>query len=434
MERYRKKVIIHLFLIIGIVPVSYAENYIEGEILVRFSDIVPQPEVMQILSNQQYAPLETMKIVPNLQLIKLPQGKRVEEAIQEFEKEPYVLYASPNYIIDIGGGILPPPDQPGQPDKDPRFSDPFFYRSYGIRLIRARDAWSDFTLGNREVIVGVIDTGIDYHHEDLSENMWKNIREIEKNGIDDDQNGYVDDVYGWNFVDGNNDPFDDNHHGTHVAGTIGAVNGNQLGTIGVSPKVSLMACKFLNNQGRGSLVGAIKCIEYAVTNGAKVLNNSWGGPGYSNALLDAIKAAEKLGVLFVAAAGNATEDVDKNPMYPACFDAKNIIAVAATDRNDLLTNFSNFGKNSVDLAAPGSFIYSTLPNNQYGNMDGTSMATPHVSGAAALLWAFKPTLSLYDLKELILKTADPVDSLKNITVTGGRLNVYNAMALSLFSF
>ncbi|OGP04973.1 MAG: hypothetical protein A2Z91_02500 [Deltaproteobacteria bacterium GWA2_38_16] len=409
--------------------------YKEGEILVRYLSATA-PEERDLIRSQMGGEIaDNHFIVPNLELVKLPQGQSVEEALAYYQNTPGVLYAVPNHLVYINGGIFPPRPLPDNPDPTPNpFGDPFFDRSYGISLIGSPKAWEQFTTGSREIVVGVIDTGIDYTHEDLAANIWKNPKEIEGNGIDDDNNGFVDDIYGWNFVGNNNNPFDDNRHGTHVSGTIGALAGNGLGTIGVSPKVSLMACKFLSKDGWGSIDAAIRSISYAVMNGAKVLNNSWGGGGYSQALLDAIKTAERAGVLFVAAAGNSNADNDKNPMYPASYDAANIVSVAATDYLDQRASFSSYGKTTVDLAAPGVAVFSTVPNNLYGNLSGTSMATPHVAGAAALIWAYKPALSMYDLKDLIFKTVDPVDSMKDITVTGGRLNVFNAMAFSLLQF
>ncbi len=416
---------------------AQGDPYVAGEVLVRYAastSVVAKAATIGLLGAKA-TPLEGATLVPNVELLVLSQGMSVPEAIGYLEKLPNVLYASPNYIIRIDGGIFPPRDLPGNPGGgEGKFKDPLFYRSYGVRLIGAEKSWDSFTIGSSEVIVGVIDTGIDYTHEDLASNVWKNPKEIPNNGIDDDNNGFIDDIYGWNFVNNTNNPIDDNRHGTHVSGTIGAVAGNNLGTIGVSPKISMMACKFLDNEGQGTTKAAIDAISYAVSNGAKILNNSWGGHGFSPLLLDTIKAAERMGVLVVAAAGNWNENNDERPVYPASFDAANVISVAATDQRDRKADFSNYGKNTVDLGAPGVVIYSTLPLNRYGNSDGTSMAAPHVSGAAALILAYKPHLSAYDLKNVILNSVDPLNSLRGVTVTEGRMNVYNAMALGFLSF
>src|SRR3989338_7572708 len=335
--------------------------YKEGEVLVRYLSSVSEENQLQMLSQIGGEVKDQDFLVPNLKLIKLEAGQTVEEAIKQFEQMPGVIYAAPNHYVSIIGGIFPPRPEP-DPDPTPNpFNDPLFDRSYGISKIGSPKAWTEFTTGNRSVLVAVIDTGVDYTHEDLAANMWKNPKEIEDNAIDDDNNGFIDDIYGWNFVGNNNNPFDDNRHGTHVSGTIGALAGNGLGTIGVSPKVSIMACKFLSKDGWGTLDAAMKAITYAVANGAKVLNNSWGGGSFSQALLDTIKAAERSGVLFVAAAGNSGKDSDKEPMYPASYDAANIISVAATDALDQKASFSNYGKTMVDLGAPGVAVFSTLP-------------------------------------------------------------------------
>lgn len=419
---------------------DFEHPYKEGEILIRYlSDLTSQEKDFirgqvnaQIISNDF--------IVPNLELMSL-EGQDVPTALERLKTIPGVLYATPNYLVSANMGIFPrKPKPPKRQEPDPlpdpvkEVNDPYLKQSYGIGLIGSPQSWHQFTMGAREIIVGIVDTGIDYSHEDLAQNMWKNPIEIPNNNIDDDNNGFIDDVYGWNFSANNNNPFDDNKHGTHVAGTIGAIANNNLGTAGVSPTISLMACKFLDRQGWGATDGAIRAISYAVANGAKVLNNSWGGGGFSQALYDAVKTAERSGVLFVAAAGNNGTNNDSKPTYPASYDAGNVIAVAATDSADGIAKFSNFGKNSVDLGAPGVEVFSTLPGNRYGNLNGTSMASPHVAGAAALILAYKPQLSVNELKHLILRSTNPVQSLNGKTATGGRLNVYNALRLSLLSF
>jgi hypothetical protein len=292
--------------------------------------------------------------------------------------------------------------------------------------IKAEDAW-EYTTGSKNVIVAVIDTGVDYNHPDLSANMWMNPGEIPGNGVDDDENGFIDDVYGWNFITGapNGDPMDDNGHGTHCAGTIGGVGNNGQGVAGVNWNVKIMALKFLAADGGGSTADAIGCVDYAVQMGAKFTSNSWGGGGFSQALYDAIKASGDAGMLFVAAAGNSGSDNDVSPHYPSSFDLDNIIAVAATDHNDEIASFSCYGATSVDIGAPGVDIYSTYPTafGSYDTLSGTSMATPHVAGAVALIYAADPTLTADKVKSLLLEYADPVPSLAGKCVTGARLNI-----------
>ncbi|MEM9220463.1 MAG: S8 family serine peptidase [Cyanobacteria bacterium P01_F01_bin.150] len=299
--------------------------------------------------------------------------------------------------------------------------------------IDAPEAWSlaDDTAIDANVVVGVIDTGVDYSHPDLVSNMWTNPGETPGDGIDNDGNGYIDDYYGYDFVNDDGDPFDENGHGTHVAGTIAASSNNGLGVVGVAPNAQIMALKFLDAYGSGTLFDAIQAIDYAVAMGADLTNNSWGGDVFSQALNDAIATAEKAEQLFVAAAGNNYGHNDTFPIYPASYDLDNIIAVAATDNTDQLSFFSNHGATSVDLAAPGSAIHSTFPGEKYATLSGTSMAAPHVSGAAALLLAIDPSLTPGQIKSLLLETSDPLDALKNITASDGRLNVANAVGAVL---
>ncbi|OAD21914.1 serine protease, subtilase family, partial [Candidatus Thiomargarita nelsonii] len=273
--------------------------------------------------------------------------------------------------------------------------------------IDAVEAWDTFT-GSHDVVVAVIDTGVDYNHVDLVDNRWINVGEIAGNGIDDDGNGFVDDVYGYDFVYGDSDPMDGHSHGTHCSGTIGGVGNNSIGVAGVAHTVRIMAVKFLDDSGSGSTDDAIESVLYAVDNGAHILSNSWGGDDFSQGLEDAISYANDHDVLFVAAAGNDGRDTDVSPHYPSSYDVPNVLAVAATDHNDAKPSWSNYGLTSVDLGAPGVDTLSTEPGNSYGYKSGTSMATPHVSGAAALVKGYNPGLSALDIKSLIMDSVDPV--------------------------
>jgi subtilisin family serine protease len=296
--------------------------------------------------------------------------------------------------------------------------------------IAAPAAW-DLTTGSTNVIVAVIDTGVRYTHYDLTNQMWINPGEIPGNGIDEDGNGYIDDIHGINAINDTGNPLDDDNHGTHVAGTIGAAanDGNRM--VGVAWNVRIMALKFLGPQG-GSTADAIKCVDYAVAQGARVLNNSWGGGGYSQALFNAIESARNAGVLFVAAAGNYSIDNDQNPFYPASYPNDNIISVAAMNRFDTLADFSHYGLTTVDLGAPGVSIYSTTAgaDADYQTFDGTSMAAPHVSGVAALILSLYPSADLSEITGRLLGGVVPVPSLSGRTVTGGRVNAYNSLTLS----
>jgi subtilisin family serine protease len=306
-------------------------------------------------------------------------------------------------------------------------NDPMFAQQWGLPQIKAPLAW-DTRKEAPTVIVAVIDTGIDYNHPDLKDNMWKNPKEIPANGIDEDANGIVDDVHGANFVGatGTGNPLDDNKHGTHVAGIIAAMTNNGVGVAGTAWKTQLMAVKFLDANGSGSTANAIKAIDYATTMGAHVMNNSWGGGGFSQALKDAITAAHNKGALFAAAAGNSNTDNDASPFYPSSYDVPSVISVMSTAQGDVKSSFSQWGKTSVDLAAPGTTILSTLPNNQYGSLSGTSMATPFVSGAAALVKAANPAWNGEKIKQHLMDTVDKVPALMN--VSNGRLNLAKAVA------
>ncbi|MEG4815246.1 S8 family serine peptidase [Microcoleus sp. K5-D4] len=293
--------------------------------------------------------------------------------------------------------------------------------------IDAPEAW-DLQKGSKNVIVAVIDTGVDYNHQDLAANMWSNTGEIAGDGIDNDGNDYKDDLRGYDFQNNDNDPMDDHSHGSHVAGTIGAVGNNNIGVVGVSQNVSLMPLKVLGSDGYGVGSSLAKAINYAVKKGAKVINASLGNYPFSQVSKDAIDDANKKGVLFVAAAGNEGKlNNDTDPNYPSSYDLPNIIAVANTTRNDGLNSDSHYGKTSVDLGAPGTSILSTIPGNQYSFKSGTSMAAPHVAAAAALLLAQNPNLSVTQLKDILMNTTDPLTSLNGKTVSGGRLNIRRAL-------
>ncbi|RUL81585.1 S8 family serine peptidase [Tautonia sociabilis] len=353
-------------------------------------------------------------------VVELPPGVSVPEALARMRTAPGMSYAEPDYAIRVR--------------KVP--NDPSFGSQYGLRNtgqsggtsgadIGAATAW-DVTTGSGEVVVAVIDTGVDYTHPDLAANIWTNAGEIPGNNTDDDGNGFVDDVRGWDFYDGDNDPMDDDGHGTHVAGIIGAVGNNGVGVSGVNWQVRLMPVRFLGPQG-GFTSDAVRALNYAVANGATISNNSWGGGGYSTSLRNAISNAQQAGHLFVAAAGNDGRNTDSSPHYPSSYDLDNIISVAASNRNDALAGFSNFGETTVDLAAPGVSILSTTPNGSYSSYSGTSMASPMVAGAAALIKARFPDWTWSQIKAQLLATVDPDSGLSGRVATGGRLDVGRAL-------
>ncbi len=326
----------------------------------------------------------------------------VKEAVNILKNTQGVLHAEPNYIVKS----LNVPNDPGFPSL------------WGMSMIDAPGAWN-VTTGDEETVVAVIDTGVDYNHEDLKDNMWTS------------EEGH----HGYNAIQDNNDPMDDTGHGTHVAGTIGAVGDNELGVVGVNWNVSLMGVKFMDQMGFGTISHAIAGLEYVLERKNEGENiaattNSWGGGGYSQLLYDAIEQHQKEGILFVAAAGNSRSDNDINPAYPASYNLTNIISVAATGETDQLGFFSNYGSQSVHVGAPGVDINSTMLDDSYMVASGTSMAAPHVSGLAALLASHNSSYDYNNLKNIILSSADPVESLKNKTLTEGRINASRALRLT----
>ncbi len=339
--------------------------------------------------------------------VTLDTGVAAGEAITYYSGVPGVVTAEPDYTIQLQ-----------RTPNDDRYSS-----LYGMAKINAPTAW-DTTTGSGNFVVAVIDSGVDYNHPDLAANMWRNPGEINGDGLDNDGNGLVDDVFGANFAGTNTgNPFDDNGHGTHVAGTIGAVGNNGVGVAGVNWGVKIMALKFLTASGSGSTSDAIEALNYAVANGAKVSNNSWGGGGYSSSLFNAIQSAQAKGHIFVAAAGNSNVDIDVSPSYPASYNLANVVAVASTTGTDARSSFSNYGDVTVDIAAPGSSILSTTPNNTYSTFSGTSMAAPHVAGAIALYWDANPTATATQVIDRLKATADTVAGLTTVVQGGKRLNV-----------
>ncbi|HEY0320053.1 MAG TPA: S8 family serine peptidase [Pyrinomonadaceae bacterium] len=432
-------------------------NFVPGEILVRFRN-ESQAKTAERSTMSMRSEGRSIQIrVTEFKGAELVEGLRLAhvaaedtlQAIADLNSRPDVLYAEPNYVRRINK--LP---------NDPRFPEMWGLKNTGQPNgngnpgfvgadIDAELAWNT-TTGNRNVVVGVVDEGIDINHQDLKDNIWQNPVEIAANGVDDDGNGFVDDVNGWDFYHNDNTVFDStgnyptdetDAHGTHVAGTIGATGNNGTGVVGVNWQVSLMSLKILGPDG-GSSAGAISAYNYAGkmrelwdasggTKGAniRVLNNSYGGIGYSQAEVDAIRALGGKGILFVVSAGNEGGNNDVVPAYPSSYIATNLISVAATDRRDNKASFSNFGAGSVNMAAPGVEILSTTPNNTYSVASGTSMAAPHVSGAAALVCAAFPSIGVRRLRAALMYSGEINfnDPYYKDYSSARRLNVANAL-------
>jgi subtilisin family serine protease len=403
-----------------------APRHAPDTILVRFKAAAPPTERAQAHALAGASVHRSFTLVEGLQVVRVPRGMTVKEAIERYQRHPAVLYAEPNWIVDHQA-------TPG----DPRFADMWGLNNTGQSGgvpgadIDAVEAWN-LTTGSSSVVVAVIDSGIDWNHPDLTANLFRNTPDCNSNGVDDDGNGQIDDCFGIDTANNDSNPIDDNNHGTHVAGTIGATGNNGVGVVGVNWTVRIMACKFLAAAGSGSVADAIDCLEYVKLmkdRGVDIVatNNSWGGGGFSQSLFDAIEAHLQRGILFIAAAGNNNSNNDATPFYPAGYYLPNVISVAATTRTDGLASFSNFGRQTVDLGAPGEAILSTTPNNTYSFFSGTSMATPHVTGVAALLKAQDPSRDWRAIRNLLLAGGDTIPSLAN-TVTQKRLNAWGALS------
>jgi subtilisin family serine protease len=346
----------------------------------------------------------------------LAPGADLRAALIKLNADPRVKYAQPSWIYRL--------------ENTP--NDPSFQSLWGMNQandadIDAPEAW-DTATDATAATVAVIDTGIQWDHVDLAANMWINPDEIAGNGIDDDLNGWVDDIYGVDTVNNDGNPFDDHGHGTHCAGTIGAVGNNAIGVTGVCWNARIVALKFLDASGSGDTADALEAIDYCVQKQIHLSSNSWGGYGVDTALYDGIDDAGSCGHLFIAAAGNSAINIEGQNWLPGGYDLDNVLCVAASNSSDGVAWFSNWGPISVDLAAPGDGIYSTYPTNSYATLSGTSMATPHVAGVATMLFALSGTRYGLDVKDWILNSADPIGAWSGLTVTGGRLNFEQALA------
>ncbi len=446
-------IIIIVLTVISPMLVFAQTNFAPNEIIIKFNDpetytIDAEATACAFLENIKAAKAERW-CVPDTLVVGGTQIVGIENIAAYFNSlNGVVAYAEPNYIHEL--------------DLTP--NDPNYNQLWGMEQIQAPTAWEKQT-GNNDIVVAVIDSGVDWAHPDLKDNIWQNMGEDadgdgsvlfwtgtqwifdpdDENGIDDDGNGYVDDFVGWDFHNNDNDPRENSDHGTHVAGSIGATGNNEIGVTGVCWNTQIMALKFVgtivDESGEIKMGGytsnATEALDYAINNGAMISNNSYGrcGLGSGSSLeYEAITRALQNNHLFVTSAGNYKDnhpcqelDNDIIPQYPANYELDNIISVANTNLDDDLSASSHYGLTTVDLSAPGSDIYSTLPNNEYGINSGTSMASPHVTGAAALLLSECPTLDFQAIKDLLLNTTDSIPSLDGKCVTAGRLNVATAM-------
>lgn len=431
-----------------------AAPYVKGELLVQYK---PQTS-SQIRGMNRYAfgvdlkrEIRSSSASGVLELIQFPTSVSVESARAWFSRQPDVAFAEPDYLYSTSAVSNDPYYTSGQlwgmyGDDTPTPVGPAgTTNAYGIA---AEKAWNEGVTGSKSVFVGVIDTGIQVTHPDLVNNIWVNPYDP-VDGIDNDGNGYVDDVNGWDFVNNDNSVYDsvDDDHGTHVAGTIGGKGNNGIGVAGVNWDVTIISAKFLGTNG-GTSADAVRAIDYMTDlknrHGINLVatNNSWGGGSYSQSMHDAIIREAKVDIIFAAAAGNSTSNNDSLDNYPSNYSTltgtstesaasfESVIAVASIASDGSISGFSSYGATTVDIGAPGSGIYSSVPTSAYASFNGTSMATPHVAGAIALYASLYPTATANQIRDVLLQTAVPTPSLAGLTVTGGRLNIYDALKIS----
>ncbi|MFD2574448.1 S8 family peptidase [Spirosoma soli] len=415
------------------------KDYVEDEVLIQFTEGLDEDTKLQIFDKIKGQRLEKIltKLLDKadkkdgLELVKIKKG--VLEAIAELQGTPGIEFIEPNYIYTHAATA-----------SDPYYTNGSLWGMYGPNTSPANQygsnaaaAWAANVTGSANVYVGIIDEGVQLTHPDLSGQVWTNPRDP-ADGVDNDGNGYRDDVNGWDFAGNNNSIYDggtrgsQDDHGTHVAGTIGGKANNGAGVVGLNWNIKLISAKFLGTNG-GTTANAIKAVDYLTNlkrSGVNIVasNNSWGGGGYSQALYDAISRANAAGILFIAAAGNSGTNNDTSPSYPANYNLPNVISVAAIDRNGALASFSQYGATTVDIGAPGVGVISTTAYNTYSSYNGTSMATPHVTGAVALYASTHPGASVAQIRNAILSSAVPTASLSGKTVTGGRLDAFGALS------
>lgn len=413
------------------IALGETRNFGRPEVLVKFKSGVSSEAIDALTARLGDRVEDRLENAEGWQAIDDLDNADAASIVAQYSQLPEVEYAEPNYEINLeetnAGPLVPVLPH------DPQFNDQWALANSGQRGgkqgadISATLAWAT-TTGNDKLVVAVLDTGVDYTHEDLVENMW--VRPATMAPYHDNELGTIDDLNGFNAIDSAADPMDDNGHGTHCAGIIGAEGENNLGIAGVNWKVQIMPLKFLNAGGSGSTKDAIEAINYVINRkkagvNIRIISASWGSTQKSRALGDIIRKAYENDILFVAAAGNSSVDNDRTPHYPSSYP--NVISVAALDRNDQLASFSNFGVKSVMIGAPGVDILSTWLGNEYEEKSGTSMATPVVSGVAALILAKNPRMSVEDLHKRLMDSTDPIIALKGKTVSGGRINAAKAL-------
>jgi subtilisin family serine protease len=413
-----------------LLPPSDPGAFRTDRILVKFKSGVSPAALANLHQGHRSSVRRSYPQIGNLQVVQLPTNRSVAAALRAYRDSGLVEYAEPDYLLS--GARVP---------NETAYFDGSQWALYNWGQlggttdcdIDAAEGW-ELAYDASSILVSVVDSGIRVTHQDLAANLWTNPGEIAGNGLDDDGNGYIDDVNGINAINGSGNIVDEFGHGTHVAGILGAVGNNGVGIVGTAWRIQMMGCKFLDPQLQGSVSDAVECIDYSRIKGARIVNASWGGNTASSfssiALYDAINSLRQAGIIFVAAAGNFTLDNDSsNAFYPATFNLDNIISVAATTRDDDLAHFSDYGLNSVDLGAPGYVVLSCWSGNDsdYRTDDGTSMSAPHVAAACALAWTRFPNDSYQQIIQRVLAGTDPIPALAGKCRTGGRLNLYKVL-------
>ncbi|HEY6806802.1 MAG TPA: S8 family serine peptidase [Pyrinomonadaceae bacterium] len=397
------------------------------EVLVKFKPGVSEAAIEKLTLARHDRVEDEIEAVPGLDAIDDLDDANSETVAADYRSLPEVEYAEAVFELSADDAPVTP--------RDPRFTEQWALFNDGTRGglkgadISAMHAWH-VTTGSDDIVVAVLDSGVDYNHSDLANNIWDRPANVKP--YEDKELGTIQDLHGFNAVEDNADPMDDNGHGTHCAGIIGAEGGNDIGIAGVNWKVQIMPLKFMNAGGYGTTTAAIEAINYVIDRknagvNVRIISASWGSTQKSRALEDVIRKAYENGILFVAASGNATTNNDRTPHYPSSYNVPNVVSVAALDRNDQLASFSNYGAKSVAIAAPGVDILSTWLGDDYEEKSGTSMATPVVAGVAALIAAKNPKISVDELRAKLLASVDPLPSLKGKVVTGGRINAAKAV-------
>ncbi len=441
---FMKKLLLLPFLVsvFSLNTIIASSNSVPGEMIVKIKDN-SQKSQQFIFNNFKNAGLEVKRKLNvnhgGFYLVNSTNTKSFKSNLKSVNSLSYVEYAEPNFIYTINPisniQVNYVEQRTFDYPNDERFDELWGLHNTGEELnsvagadVAAKAAWG-LTIGSPEIKIAVIDTGVNYTHPDLINNIWTNQAELNGTaGVDDDGNGYVDDIHGYDFANKDGDPMDDNGHGSHCSGTIGAIQNNGIGVAGVMGNVSIVGVKFLTGSGSGTTASAIESIDYARKLGVHVMSNSWGGGGFSAALKESIEKARDAGIIFAAAAGNSRGNNDTKPVYPSSYKVDNIISVAAHDIKDQLASFSCYGKRTVHVAAPGVNILSTWTKGKYKSISGTSMATPHVSGVLGLFLAYSSEgLTPAEVIERVMITSVPTNTYKPKLISGGRINAYNLL-------